>query len=109
MSDFNYVPKVSASVDFEPKINEVTFGDGNAQRTPQGINNNPQVWELVFVKKKSVGISILQFLDSKGGHTSFTWTPPNGTEAMFICKKWNGVLITRDIYSITATFDQVFE
>jgi len=110
MADFNWIPLVGSTVSFKPKINEARFGGGYSQRTPKGINNNPQMWNsLRFIDDESELDKIMTFFELRGGVSSFTWKPPEGTELKFICSEWNRNLISKGRTSIKAKFEQVFE
>ena len=109
MPDFNWKPLREPTVSWNPKINEAIFGDGYSQRTPQGINNNPEVWDdLSFIYDDTICNNIISFFESKNGVSSFTWQPPKRTEGTYICKEWSRTHISKNISSITAKFEQVF-
>ena len=51
------------------------FGDGYAQRAPDGINTERQRWPLTFRGPEDEITPIVEFL-RRNRHTSFLWTPP---------------------------------
>lgn len=109
MSEFTGVPQRNASVDYKPQRNEARFGDGYAQRSPKGLNNNPQNWKgLRFHGTENELDAIEAFFELKGGVTPFTWTPPGKSEAKFICPEWAREHLYKNISVITANFEQDF-
>jgi len=110
VSDFNYSPSFPPKVSYQPRVTEATFGDGYSQRVGDGINTNPQSWSLTFAGiDNATADAIVSFLSGKAAVTSFTWTPPGGTEIRVICKTWQRIRPTSTHSTVTATFDQVFE
>lgn len=51
------------------------FGDGYAQRVPDGINTERQSWPLTFRGTEDEVAPIIAFL-RRNRHVSFLWTPP---------------------------------
>jgi phage-related protein len=111
MSTFTWSVDANPTQTKKPQVNNIKFGDGYEQRVRHGINTNPQVWELSFANRDaSEATAIDNFLDSMGGVTAFDWTPPGGNVALkFKCQSWNKVPGNGNMYSITATFEQVFD
>jgi phage-related protein len=48
MADWIWVESPGARKVNEPRMRQSTFGDGYRQVAPDGINNNPDVWEIPF-------------------------------------------------------------
>jgi phage-related protein len=109
MSDFNYSPVNGPTATIDAKTLEASFGDGYEQRVGDGINTMREVWNLTFTGSRAYVEEIYTFLKSKAGVTSFTWTPPGGTEIKVTCKSWSKPIISKFNASINATFKQVFE
>lgn len=110
MAVFTWVPEWSAKATFKPRNKKAQFGDGYAQRIPDGINNNPKIWNVTFkaIDDTTRG-SIEQFLSSHGGHTAFTWAPPGEVSAKYICETWDITRVAYNVNDISAVFEQVFE
>jgi phage-related protein len=116
MSDWTYVPDRSYSASRAPRVREVKFGDGYSQRLQDGINYINESYSLSFNNRSFTDISAMDsFLETRGGSTSFTWTPPGEVEIKVICRNWDisvlnhtGVNST-SIGSLTATFERVYE
>ncbi len=110
MAIFTWNPSRNPGEDHEPKIIENTFGDNYEQRIGDGINNDPETWNLSFnVRDDSEALAIMGFLKARGGTEKFTWTPPGGVAGEYVCKKWRKNQEDTDMHQITATFKQVFE
>lgn len=110
MTTFSYYPDYGASANREPKAKVVQFGDGYSQRQADGINTNPETWNLQFSNRSTTeGNAIDTFLTDLGGVTSFTWTPPGGSSGSYICRSWQKAYVQGNLITITATFTQVFE
>jgi phage-related protein len=107
MSTFTYIPVYGATETTRARVLKAQFGDGYAQRVGDGINNKPRMWALSFSKTQSDIESILTFLNTEGGVTSFIWQPPRGASGSWICEEWNNSV--NDGYdSLTVQFMEVF-
>jgi len=110
MSDFTYTPSVGTPLSLSPRTKRAEFGDGYLQRASDGINTNPQNWNLVFNNLSDTDADAIEaFLEGKAGVTKFTWTPPGKAEAAFICEKWQRTYIEGPLNNITMLFEEVFE
>jgi phage-related protein len=109
MSDFEYQPLIGATPSIEPKVLSVKFGDGYEQRLANGINNQPEEWNLNFSNTAEVINEIYQFLKAKGAVDSFTWTPAGFSEITVVCRSWSRPVLSRGVGSISARFEQVYE
>ena len=109
MSDFSYQPVYGAQVNKAPRVKSARFGDGYEQRVADGINIQPQVWNLTFTYDTSTIGTIDTFLATKAGITSFTWTPTGFSEIKVVCREWSRGIDTPTTGTIQATFEQVFE
>ncbi len=106
---FTWAPSYSSSLDRKPRILEVAFGDGYAQRAGDGINNAPEQWNVVFSEREETEVAAIDaFLASRGGHEDFLWTAPAGTEKRYVCKEWNARYTGKRNSSLTAVFLQSF-
>jgi len=108
MSDFNYQPLFGANKPIVPRVKSAKFGDGYQQRVGDGININPQTWNLTFTDSDVNIDAIESFFELKSGIDSFTWTPQGASEIRVICKDWNRSYDTPDTDTIQCTFEQVF-
>jgi phage-related protein len=109
MSDFAYDPTYGAQVARAPRVRIAAFGDGYDQRVADGINTNPEDWDVSFVRPKSEIDTIETFLTTKAGVTSFTWTPYGHSEIRVVCAEWRRIKSTAGVDTLTARFRQVFE
>lgn len=110
MTTFTYIPSYSAMVKQEPRVVSMKFGDGYEQRIQFGINQNPRKWDLSFNgKTQSEATAIDTFLKTANGVSFFYWAPPIGSIGKFICRSWNISLEDADIYTISTTFEEVFD
>lgn len=89
--------------------NAAQFGDGYSQRSPAGINNSDEAWQLQFYGDETTVAEIEAFLDARGGHESFYWTPPRGTQKRFVCGGFRSTPLDDDGWAtVHVTFQQVF-
>lgn len=112
MATFSYTPDFGAEKSVESNVEETEFGDGYSQRQAKGINANRQVWKLTFNNRSTADADAIDaFLTARGGYESFDWTPPGGSAGKYICRsgQWTKKRIKANLYSLTATFRQVFE
>ena len=110
MSVFTFSPSYGVSVDQAPRVLTASFGDGYEQRTADGINTNPRVYNLQFNNRDyTEANNIDQFFKDRNGVESFVWQPPDGSEqGNFVCASWNKSFPTFGVISVTATFREVF-
>lgn len=109
---FDWAESKGTSMQVEPRIIEVRFGDGYAQRSPAGINHMPDLWNMVFTGCYPVeGDTIVGFFEQHAGHVPFLWTPPRKTvPALYICRRWGRSLPDLDgLTDITATFERDYQ
>lgn len=112
METFAWAESPGTSVDEEPRVNSVAFGDGYSQRGQDGLNPIAQRWSLAFTDvARTGGDEIIAFFRRHGGWQHFEWWPLWATEPIHvICPTWRRVQGSEpDTSTITATFQQVFE
>lgn len=70
-------PSYSTQVSAKPRVLTADFGDGYTQRSIDGINNNPQVWQVVWENLLNAEmVNLRNFLDGLAGVGAFLWSPP---------------------------------
>jgi phage-related protein len=111
MAVFTWLVDANPSHSKKPRVTNIKFGDGYEQRIRYGINTNPQSWEVSFANRDETEANEIDaFLDEQGGVTAFDWTPPGQAVALkFKCQQWNKVAGKGNFFSITASFEQVFD
>lgn len=110
MSTFTFVAAYGSAVAQEPRVRQISFGDGYEQRATFGINRQPRVWSLSFLARDSTdSAAIIAFFQARGGVENFSWTPPVGLIGKWICRSWNQTIVSNNISNIDATFEEVFE
>ena len=111
MAEFTVVPDFGASRKNKPNVRAIKFGDGYEQRQAVGVNVNQQEWNLRFAARTQVEkTEILDFFEARAGVESFDWTPPGDANAKkFVCSEWDDTIDNHDLYTVTATFRQVYE
>jgi len=96
-----------------PKVHTITFGDGYEQRIADGINNLVQTMNVTFNTRPKAEIDdLVAFFESLGGVSKFRMTidDTNGAETIkVVCRQWNQTWNYDDFYSLSATFDRVYE
>jgi phage-related protein len=104
-------PDYGASKRAQPNVRVAQFGSGYSQRTTFGLNQDPKVWSLTWNYLESTDAnSVEDFLEARAGVEAFDWTPPDDTTAYkWICRQWTKAMPVGLRFTITATFEQVFE
>lgn len=104
-------PDYGASKRAQPNVRIAQFGSGYSQRTTFGLNQDPKTWSLTWNYLEATDAnSIEDFLEARGGVEAFEWTPPDDTtEYKWICREWTKAMPVGLRFTITATFEQVFE
>lgn len=111
MSVFTWTADFGASKTHEPNVKVVKFGNGYEQRLSFGFNNDPQKWSVRFsARNKTEADQIDNFLKARAAVESFDWTPPDEATAIrVVCRQWARTIDKYNFYTITATFEQVYE
>lgn len=108
--DFTWKPDWGATVEQAPNTLRAKFGDGYEQRRGNGINTQPQTWKLQFSARTDTdAVAILTFFQTQAAVTSFLWTPPGGSQAKFVCRKWQRQMPDYGVNTVSAEFEEVFE
>jgi phage-related protein len=96
-----------------PKIHVVSFGDGYEHRAADGINNLVQGMTVNFATRPKAEIDdLVAFFESLGGVSKFRMTidDSNGNETIkVVCKSWQQTWNYDNFYSLSATFERVYE
>jgi phage-related protein len=109
---FFWTPSYAPSINSEPTVNIVKFGDGYEQRSPENINSNLLKVSLNFDKRDEAETkAISHFLHQRGAQEAFVFTPPSPYNSMkkFVCRSWDVTMNFQNNYSISATFEEVVD
>lgn len=110
MPTFSYAPSFPPRVSHAPRILAMKFGDGYEQRAGDGINTDPERWDLIFENEPPADADAIEsFLKTQAGRLPFDWTSPSGLAAKFLCKTWQRAKVGPQVYTITAAFEQTFD
>ena len=87
------------------------FGDGYSQRLGDGLNTTIETWNLKWsvltTAEKDV---IVNFLDEREGYKAFNYTmPTESTSKKWICKSYKAEPLQPGLFSITASFERVYD
>lgn len=107
---FPWICSYGFSVNSQPKVRSVKFGDSYEQRSSDGINNNLLTIELPFENRDLDEISaIAHFLATRKGVETFLFTSPApyNTSKKFICKSWKNGRAWYNNFNLQATFEEV--
>lgn len=110
MATFTTAPDFNSPLSVEPRVLTAQFGDGYQQRVGDGINIAPRSWALTFNNRTVTEKNTIEaFLLARNGLEAFDWTPPTGAAGKWICKAWQATPNNAAMWSVTATFTEVFE
>jgi phage-related protein len=107
---FIWTPAYNMSVNHEPRVRSIKFGDGYEQRIQDGINADLIKISLTFDGRDiKESMAILHFLESRSAKDFFFFTPPSpyNTRRKFICRTFSSSIISQGVLNISASFDQV--
>jgi len=115
--EFIWSSSYNISVENNPRINSVVFGNGYEQRIKDGIFNNLIKLSLRFEHRDiKEARAINHFLRARSGAESFVFKnlpePYNdlsagGYKKLFVCKTFNSNFVFYNNYTIDATFEEV--
>lgn len=111
MLSFTWTPEFGATKSVKPLVNPVKFADGYEQRIATGMNSIVQTWSLSFANREpEEALAIETFLINRAAVEAFEWTPPGSADPLvFVCRAWDMTPQKGGRYSISTTFEQVFE
>jgi phage-related protein len=103
-----WVADYGTAVTRKPRLFRTPFGDGYEQVTANGINSNPEVWNLKWDVPAATAQAIEDFIVAHAA-VPFKWTNPKGV--LIVVQAYDGCTHTWDNYgkhTVTATFTQDF-
>ncbi len=106
---FVWRPSYNGNNNLEPKVKNITFGDGYSQKISDGINNILLNLELTFdLRSDAESEAINHFLFERKGSESFVFTPniPYNIPKLFVCDNWSENLAFYDNHSIRCNFKE---
>lgn len=105
---FTWKAHATASGGGEFKVNQAQFGDGYAQRSIPGLNNETQKWSVtVEAYRAEMVAGPLAFVKARAG-LSFFWTPPLGVKGYYTCTRYNPKDEGGGLWTLSMEFEQVF-
>tara|TARA_R110002020_G_scaffold85730_1_gene211380 strand:- start:10284 stop:10865 length:582 start_codon:yes stop_codon:yes gene_type:complete len=112
LPQFIWTPSYNLSVNQQPKVNSIVFGNGYEQRVPDGIYNNLIRLELSFdMRTELEARAIAHFLRARKGSDSFAvqhlpeiYQDTANYVKRFYCPSFNTSFAFHDNYTIKATF-----
>ena len=106
---FVWQPDLNAARSKTLKIKTAQFGDGYAQRAPDGLNSNVDGWDLNFDNITDIEADqIMLFLDTLNGVRSFKWKNPDGVLRRYTCADYGRTYVNTDNNTVRAKFVQSF-
>ena len=106
---FVWLPDLGASKSTLPNVTATKFGDGYELRVARGINSTPSSWSVTFTKGSQEAMEILDFLEARAALEAFEWRDPLDKVGSYVCREWNASQSMFGVYSVSATFEQVYE
>jgi phage-related protein len=106
---FFWEPSYDYTVDSNPRVKTVQFGDGYSQDIKDGINNILLKINFNFNGRDlKEHRAILHFFHQRAGKERFFFIPPQpyGIVKKFICKEWQPSQSFVDNYNIRARFEE---
>ena len=105
-----YVPSLESRREMQPRVRRVEFGNGQTQRSADGLNSLREVWSLSWNRLNQAGADAIEaFLAARGGYEAFYWTPPGGSQAKWTCASWSRSYVAPNVLQVSATFVQEFD
>ena len=105
-------PKYGLSIENNPNINTLSFGDGFEQRLTEGLNRNPRKLRLTFENiNESESDTLINFLNTRVSNAdSFDYTPINELAGKFVIdSNYKKTINFSNRATVTVVFREVFE
>jgi phage-related protein len=107
---FSYLPDFGLSQKYDSNAKPISFGDGYSQRLTFGTHPEKIEWQLGFSQRTNAERDLIRtYLRGAKGQTAFSWTPPYGSAAKFVCSEWKTDYLSYNNNTVNATFRRVFE
>lgn len=106
---FFWKPSYGLNVSSTPRVLQVQFGDGYAQRVTDGIDINLINISMSFNQRdEKEAAAILHFLDVRKGTEPFYFKPPSpyGVMKKFICSEWQMDNPFHNNFNVSTTFKE---
>ena len=103
-------PSEASSCTFEQRVNTLQFGNGYQQDAVSGINNEFEVWRVVYTQITAAQYSAIRtVLSAAGSWDVINWTAPGGTAKKYKMDK-AGYTMSRvaATYNLSFTLKQVY-
>lgn len=113
LPNFYWKPSYTSTINKQPKITKLQFGNGYQQRISDSLNFNLAKFDLSFDNRnEEESVAILHFLEQRGGKEAFIYDMPTiydktNFTTEFICSDWSVSFNSFKLYSIKATFEEV--
>ena len=106
------VPSRGSRLERRAHVVEASFGDGYAQRAPQGPNSVRRSYSAVFAALPDAGAdgadALLAFLGRLAGVSPFTFTPPGDAAGKWVCGRWSRERVSAGRSTVRAQFTEDF-
>ena len=105
---FPFAVSWSTTVKTEYSVLSADFGDGYAQRSPNGMNPRKQTWEMGFDKRNNDEIQqIVDWFDLRMGSWPFQFQPENRRELLtVVCTGHNVTIEDNGHKTLRATVEE---
>ena len=111
-NDVNLSPDYGISIENNPKINIISFGDGFEQRLTEGLNQNPRKLTLTFKNiTETESDTLINFLNLRATNAeSFDYIPPNDVTGKFVVEgNYTKTINYANRANVRVIFREVFE
>ncbi len=99
------LPSEASSVTYEQRVNSLQFGNGYQQDAVSGINNEFEMWDMVYTQITAAQFAAIKtVLSAAGSWDIINWTAPGGTAKKYKMDK-SGYTVTR----VAATYNLRFK
>lgn len=84
-------PSRGSGADVASRLRKAQFGDGYAQRAPDGLNHLEKTYEFVLEAAPAADLeAVTDFLEARAGHEPFTFQPRGYDAAVrWVCETWS--------------------
>lgn len=104
---FTWIPSYELSLGVAPNVQRTPLGDGYVDHVPIGARPNRRRWRLRFdTRFLDETLAIMAFLDDRGAHRRFRWTPPAPDEnpGVWVAEQWRVRRANGVIYGVETEF-----
>lgn len=103
------LPDLPEGVSTDYRTEETQFGDGYKIVAPDGINTRQDTIELSWTNISQTEFNAVKsFVEVHAPATPFLYTPVDGAQRVFICRRWDYKRVDVGFYNMQVSLERIY-